>query len=136
MKDKDLFYYMFENNPTKYNEVMHLIQNLEEINPEGITDEQILFVRDFYFRLLFRIAVLEYKNYSNAEVVRMLNLDENIEIFDVNKVKQLKRKFRVVIDRIREELEETKKEVIPKEGRKETSDGEVIYIEMTRRIIK
>ena len=66
----------------------------------------------------------------------MLNLDENIEIFDVNKVKQLKRKFRVVIDRIREELEETKKEVIVKEGRKETSDGEVIYIEMTRRIIK
>ena len=40
MKDKDLFYYMFENNSTKYNEVMHLIQNLEEINPEGITDEQ------------------------------------------------------------------------------------------------
>ena len=35
MKDKDLFYYMFENNSTKYNEVMHLIQNLEEINPEG-----------------------------------------------------------------------------------------------------
>ena len=128
MKDKDLFYYMFENNSTKYNEVMHLIQNLEEINPEGITDEQILFVRDFYFRLLFRIAVLEYKNYSNAEVVRMLNLDENIEIFDISKIKQLKRKFRVVIDRIREELEETKKEVIVKEGRKETSDGEVIYI--------
>ena len=136
MKDKDLFYYMFENNSTKYNEVMHLIQNLEEINPEGITDEQISFVRDFYFRLLFRIAVLEYKNYSNVEVVRMLNLDENIGIFDVNKVKQLKRKFRVVIDRIREELEEIKKEVIVKEGRKETSDGEVIYIEMTRRIIK
>ena len=136
MKDKDLFYYMFENNSTKYNEVMHLIQNLEEINPECITDEQISFVRDFYFRLLFRIAVLEYKNYSNAEVARMLNLDENIEIFDVNKVKQLKRKFRVVIDRRREELEETKKEVIVKEGRKETSDGEVIYIEMTRRIIK
>ena len=136
MKEKDLFYYMFENNSTKYNEVMHLIQNLEEINPEGITDEQISFVRDFYFRLLFRIAVLEYKNYSNAEVVRMLNLDENIEIFDISKVKQLKRKFRVVIDRIREELEETKKEVIVKEGRKETSDGEVIYIEMTRRIIK
>lgn len=136
MKDKDLFYYMFENNSTKYNEVMHLIQNLEEINPEGITDEQLSFVRDLYFRLLFRIAVLEYKNYSNVEVARMLNLDENIEIFDVNKVKQLKRKFRVVIDRIREELEETKKEVIVKEGRKETSDGEVIYIEMTRRIIK
>ena len=136
MKDKDLFYYMFENNFTKYNEVMHLIQNLEEINPEGITDEQISFVRDLYFRLLFRIAVLEYKNYSNVEVARMLNLDENIEIFDVNKVKQLKRKFRVVIDRIREELEETKKEVIVKEGRKETNDGEVIYIEMTRRIIK
>ena len=135
MKDKDLFYYMFENNSTKYNEVMHLIQNLEEINPEGITDEQISFVRDFYFRLLFRIAVLEYKTYSNAEIARMLNLDENIEIFDAIKVKQLKRKFRVVIDKIREELEETKKEVIVKEGRKETSDGEVIYIEMTRRII-
>ena len=136
MKDKDLFYYMFENNSTKYNEVMRLIQNLEEINPEGITDEQLSFVRDFYFRLLFRIAVLEYKNYSNAEIARMLNLDENIQIFDVNKVKQLKRKFRVVIDKIKEELEETKKEVIVKEGRKETNDGEVIYIEMTRRIIK
>ena len=136
MKEKDLFYYMFENNSTKYNEVMCLIQNLEEINPEGITDEQLSFVRDFYFRLLFRIAVLEYKNYSNAEVARMLNLDENIEIFDINKVKQLKRKFRVVIDKIREELEEIKKEVIVKEGRKETDEGEVIYIEMTRRIIK
>ena len=105
MKDRDLFYYMIENNFTKYNEVMHLIQNLEEINPEGITDEQLSFVRDLYFRLLFRIAVLEYKNYANVEVARMLNLDENIEIFDVNKVKQLKRKFRVVIDKIREELE-------------------------------
>lgn len=136
MKDKDLFYYMFENNSTKYNEVMRLIQNLEEIDTEGITDEQLSFVRDFYFRLLFRIAVLEYKNYSNAEIARMLNLDENIQLFDVNKVKQLKRKFRVVIDKIREELEETKKEVIVKEGRKETNDGEVIYIEMTRRIIK
>ena len=136
MKEKDLFYYMFENNSTKYNEVMCLIQNLEEINPEGITDEQLSFVRDFYFRLLFRIAVLEYKNYSNAEVARMLNLDENIELFDINKVKQLKRKFRVVIDKIREELEEIKKEVIVKEGRKETDEGEVIYIEMTRRIIK
>ena len=136
MKEKDLFYYMFENNSTKYNEVMCLIQNLEEINPEGITDEQLSFVRDFYFRLLFRIAVLEYKNYSNAEVARMLNLDENIELFDINKVKQLKRKFRVVIDKIREEIEEIKKEVIVKEGRKETDEGEVIYIEMTRRIIK
>ena len=136
MKDKDLFYYMIENNSTKYNEVMHLIQNLEEINPEGITDEQISFVRDFYFRLLFRMAVLEYKNYSNAEIAKMLNLDENIEIFDISKIKQIKRKFRVVIDKIREELEETKKEVIVKEGRKETNDGEVIYREMTRRIIK
>ena len=136
MKDKDLFYYMFKNNFAKYNEAMRLIQNLEEIDTEGITDEQLTFVRDFYFRLLFRIAVLEYKNYSNAEIARMLNLDENIQIFDIGKVKQLKRKFRVVIDKIREELEETKKEVIVKEGRKETSDGEVIYIEMTRRIIK
>lgn len=133
MKDKDLFYYMFENNSAKYNEVMYLIQNLEEINSEGITDEQLSFVRDFYFRLLFRIAVLEYKNYSNAEIARMLNLDENIQLFDVNKVKQLKRKFRVVIDKIREELEKTKKEVIVKEERKLTDMGEMIYIEVTRR---
>ena len=132
MKDKDLFYYMFENNSTKDNEVMHLIQNLEEINPEGITDEQILFVRDFYFRLLFRIAVLEYKTYSNAEVTKMLNLDENIEIFDAIKVKQLKRKFRVVIDKIREELEKTKKEIIVKEEEKLTDMGELMYIEETR----
>lgn len=133
MKDKDLFYYMFENNSTKYNEVMNLIQNLEEIEAEGITDEHLSFVRDFYFRLLFRIAVLEYKNYSNSEVARMLNLDENIQIFDISKVKQLKKKFRVVIDKIREELEETKKEVIVKEERKLTDMGEMIYIEVTSR---
>ena len=66
----------------------------------------------------------------------LIEAGTDIEVFDISKVKQLKRKFRVVIDRIREELEETKKEVIVKEGRKETSDGEVIYIEMTRRIIK
>ena len=136
MKDKDLFYYMFENNSTKCNEVMNLIQNLEEIDSEGITDEHLSFVRNFYFRLLFRIAVLEYKKYSNSEVARMLNLDENIQLFDVNKVKLLKRKFRVVIDKIKEELEETKKEVIVKEGRKETDEGEVIYREVTRRIIE
>ena len=132
MKDKDLFYYMFENNSTKYNEVMHLIQNLEEIDSEGITDEQLSFVRDFYFRLFFRIAVLEYKNYSNAEVAKMLNLDENIEIFDAIKVKQIKRKFRVVIDKIREELEKTKKEIIVKEEEKLTDMGELMYIEETR----
>lgn len=133
MKDKDLFYYMFENNSTKYNDVMHLIQNLEEIDSEGITDEQLSFLRDFYFRLLFRIAVLEYKNYSNAEIARMLNLDENIQLFDIRKIKQLKRKFRLVIDKIREELEETKKEIIVKEETKLTDMGEMIYIEVTRR---
>ena len=111
---------------------MHLIQNLEEIDSEGITDEQLSFVRDFYFRLFFRIAVLEYKNYSNAEVAKMLNLDENIEIFDAIKVKQLKRKFRVVIDKIREELEKTKKEIIVKEEEKLTDMGELMDIEETR----
>lgn len=136
MKDKDLFYYMFENDFTKYNEVMSLIQNLEEIDSARITDEQLSFVRNFYFRLLFRIAVLEYKNYSNTEIAKMLNLDENIQIFDIGKVKQLKRKFRVVIDKIRDELEKTKKEIIVKEEIKKTDMGEIVYMEITRRTIK
>lgn len=133
MKEKDLFYYMFENNLSKYNEVMRLIQNLEEIDDEGITDEQLLFLRDFYFRLLFRIAVLEYKNYSNSEIARMLNLNENIPIFDVGKLKQLKRKFRVILDIIKEELDKTQKNIIIEQGTKQTEVGEVVFIEVTRR---
>lgn len=133
MKEKDLFYYMFENNLSKYNEVMRLIQNLEEIDDEGITDEQLLFLRDFYFRLLFRIAVLEYKNYSNSEIARMLNLNENIPIFDVGKLKQLKRKFRIILDIIKEELDKTQKNIIIEQGTKQTEVGEVVFIEVTRR---
>lgn len=133
MKEKDLFYYMFENNLSKYNEVIRLIQNLEEIDDEGISDEQLLFLRDFYFRLLFRIAVLEYKNYSNSEIARILNLNENIPIFDVGKLKQLKRKFRVILDIIKEELDKTQKNIIIEQGTKQTEVGEVVYIEVTRR---
>ena len=112
---------------------MRLIQNLEEIDAEGITDEQLLFLRDFYFRLLFRIAVLEYKNYSNSEIARMLNLNENIPIFDVGKVKQLKRKFRVILDIIKEELDKTQRNIIIEKGTKQAEVGEIVYIEVTRR---
>ena len=54
-------------------------------------------------------------------------------IYDVGKVKQLKRKFRVVLDKIKEELDKTRKKITAKEGIKTTEMGEVVYIEVTRR---
>ena len=74
MIEKDLFYYMVESKEKTYKEVLDSIDELKNINADGVTDEQVLFIKAIYARLLFRIAVLEYRGYSDLEITKMLNL--------------------------------------------------------------
>lgn len=110
MEEKDLFYYMVENNEKKYNETLELIKEKENIE-ENATDEQKVFLRDFYMRLLFRIAVLEYKGYSDTNIADMLNLNSNVEIFDIEKIQEIKGKYRNILDEFYNDLEEMYKNV-------------------------
>lgn len=111
MIEKDLFYYMVESNEKTYKEVLDLIDELKNINVEGITDEQVLFIKDIYARLLFRIAVLEYKGYTDIEITKMLNINEEIELFTIEKVQNLKGKYRTILDIFYEMLEKLYKNV-------------------------
>lgn len=110
MKEKNLFYYMVENNEKKYNEILELIKEKENIE-ENTTDEHKLFLRDFYMRLLFRIAVLEYKGYSDTNIADMLNLNNNVEVFDIEKIQEIKGKYRDILDKFYNNLEEMYKNV-------------------------
>lgn len=105
MIEKDLFYYMIENNEKIYKKVLDLIGELTNINTEGITDEQILFIKDIYARLLFRIAVLEYRGYTDIEIIKMFNLNEKIELFTLEKIKKVKRQYRTILDILHDMLE-------------------------------
>ena len=111
MIEKDLFYYMVESNEKTYKEILDLIDELKNITAEGITDEQVLFVKDIYARLLFRIAVLEYKGYTDIEITKMLNINEEIELFTIEKVQNLKGKYRTILDIFYEMLEKLYKNV-------------------------
>ena len=111
MIEKDLFYYMVESKEKTYKEVFDLIDELKNITVEGITDEQVLFINDIYARLLFRIAVLEYKGYTDIEITKMLNINEEIELFTIEKVQNLKGKYRTILDIFYEMLEKLYKNV-------------------------
>lgn len=110
MEEKDLFYYMIENNEKKYNEILELIKEKENIE-ENATGEHKVFLRDFYMRLLFRIAVLEYKGYSDTNIADMLNLNNNVEVFDIEKIQEIKGKYRDILDKFYNDLEEMYKNV-------------------------
>lgn len=111
MIEKDLFYYMVESKEKTYKEVLDSIDELKNINVEGITDEQILFIKDIYARLLFRIAVLEYRGYSDLEITKMLNINEEIELFTLEKIQKLKGQYRTILDKFYDILENMYKNV-------------------------
>ena len=47
---RDLYYYIFENNQERYEEVLTLLKEMEDYNvPELITEEQQDFLRKMYF---------------------------------------------------------------------------------------
>ena len=93
----DLFYYTYENDEQNYNEISDLI--IEMIELPSMTDEQELFLKDFYFRLLFRIAVLEKSNTSNAKI-----LEELGELFNIEKIRQIRTKYSLVVEKIKEKI--------------------------------
>lgn len=111
MIEKDLFYYMVESKEKTYKEVFDSIDELKNITVEAITDEQVLFVKDIYARLLFRIAVLEYRGYTDMEITKMLNVYEEIELFTLEKIQKLKGKYRTILDMFYDMLDKTYKNV-------------------------
>ena len=111
MIEKDLFYYMVESKEKTYKEVLDSIDELKNITAEGITYEQVLFVKDIYARLLFRIAVLEYRGYTDIEITKMLNVNEEIELFTLEKIQKLKGQYRTILDMFYDMLDKTYKNV-------------------------
>lgn len=111
MIEKDLFYYMVESKEKTYEEVLDSIDELKNINADGVTDEQVLFIKDIYARLLFRIAVLEYRGYSDLEITKMLNINEEIELFTLEKIQKLKGQYRTILDKFYDILENMYKNV-------------------------
>ena len=98
MRNRGLFFYTYENNEQEYNEITNLILELSKLSK--MTDEQEMFLKDFYFRLLFRIAVLEKSNASNEKI-----LEELGELFDIEKINQIRTKYSLVVEKIKEKLE-------------------------------
>ncbi len=102
MRKRDLFYYIFDTNNEKYNEIYNLILSVEDKIEYDITDEQLLFMRDFILRLLFRIAILEYKGYKTINISKMMSIDDKICILNVEQIKDLKNKYKKAIEIIKE----------------------------------
>lgn len=111
MREKDLFYYVFENDEKKYNEILELIAEKENLEDEIITDGQKVFLRDFYFRLLFRIAILSYRGYSDEEIVKLLNINTGINVINLDNLASLKLKYNNVLNKFYEFLNEIYKNV-------------------------
>ena len=110
---RDLYYYIFENNQERYEEVLTLLKEMEDYNvPELITEEQQDFLRKMYLNLLFRIAFLEYRGYKDEEISKMLNLNKNFIFLSLEKLFELKRTYREVLDKFIEIFEEVYKSVI------------------------
>ena len=115
--ERDLYYYIFENNQERYDEVLYSLKGLEEFTaPELITEEQRDFLRKLYLNLLFRIAFLEYRGYKDEEISRMLNLNKEFIFISLDKLFELKRIYREVLDKFIEIFEEVYKSVIVNEN--------------------
>lgn len=110
---RDLYYYIFENNQERYEEVLTLLKEMEDYNvPELITEEQRDFLRKMYLNLLFRIAFLEYRGYKDEEISIMLNLNKNFIFISLDDLFELKRIYREVLDKFIEIFEDVYKSVI------------------------
>lgn len=115
--ERDLYYYIFENNQERYNEVLYLLKGLEEFSVPGlITEEQRDFLRKLYLNLLFRIAFLEYRGYNDEEISKMLNLNKNFIFLSLDNLFELKRVYREILDKCIEIFEEVYKSVIVNEN--------------------
>ena len=113
---RDLYYYIFENNQERYDEVLNLLKEMEEYSiPELISDEQRDFLRKMYLTLLFRIAFLEYREYKDEEISKMLNLNTNFKFMPIEKLFELKRTYRKVLDKFINIFEDVYKSVIIKD---------------------
>lgn len=111
--ERDLYYYIFENNKERYDEVLYLLKGLEEFTvPKLITEEQGDFLRKMYLNLLFRIAFLEYRGYKDEEISKMLNLNKNFIFLSIDKLLEFKRIYREVLDKFIEIFEDVYKSVI------------------------
>lgn len=111
--ERDLYYYIFENNKERYDEVLYLLKGLEEFTvPELITEEQRDFLRKLYLNLLFRIAFLEYRGYKDEEISKMLNLNKNFIFLSIDNLLEFKRIYREVLDKFIEIFEDVYKSVI------------------------
>ena len=110
---RDLYYYIFENNQERYEEVLTLLKEMEDYNvPELITEEQQDFLRKMYLNLLFRIAFLEYRGYKDEEISNMLNLNKWFDFISLEKLFELKRTYRKVLDKFINIFEDVYKSVI------------------------
>lgn len=110
---RDLYYYIFENNQERYEEVLTLLKEMEDYNvPELITEEQQDFLRKMYLNLLFRIAFLEYRGYKDEEISKMLNLKKNFIFLSLENLFELKRTYRKVLDKFINIFEDVYKSVI------------------------
>lgn len=111
--ERDLYYYIFENNQERYNEVLDLLKGLEEFAvPKLITEEQRDFLRKLYLNLLFRIAFLEYRGYKDEEISKMLNLNRNFIFLSIDNLLEFKKIYREVLDKFIEIFEDVYKSVI------------------------
>lgn len=110
---RDLYYYIFENNQERYEEVLTLLKEMEDYNvPELITEEQQDFLRKMYLNLLFRIAFLEYRGYKDEEISKMLNLNKGFIFISLENLFELKRIYRKVLDKFINIFEDVYKSVI------------------------
>ena len=97
MRKRDLFYYVFENNEKDYIEITNLIIEIDGF--DGVTDERELFLKDLYFRILFEIAFMENANYTDDEIRDVFK-----GLFSGNEIIELRERFSIVIDIIKEKL--------------------------------
>lgn len=110
---RDLYYYIFENNQERYEEVLTLLKEMEDYNvPQLITEEQQDFLRKMYLNLLFRIAFLEYRGYKDEEISKMLNLNKGFAFISLENLFELKRTYRNILDKFISIFEDVYKSVI------------------------
>lgn len=104
MRKRDLFYYVYENSEKDYTEITNLI--IEIAGFSNLTDEQELYMKDLYFRILFGIAFLTRADFDDEKILKDFNY-----LFDENKLNEIRCKFAIVIDMIREKLNQVENDV-------------------------
>ena len=105
MRKRDMFYYIYESDKKEYVEIVNLIMEIMGLSYD-VTEEHEIFLKDFYFRLLFRIAILEKRNEPIEKIV-----EEFGELFSIEKIKEIKSKYVLVIDKIKDKISKFEKGV-------------------------